>query len=252
MRKLFFTLLVLPFLATGTVQAQNAQEILKKMDDIMFSASDRQGEITITLESKSGRGKIQVAEMYQKGTDKKLYRYIEPENQAGITTLSLPDDVIWLYMPALGKPRRISLLAKSQAFNNTDFSYEDMATTPFSERFTPRLIETNASGHLLELTPLSDKSNYGKLLVTVNKEVGYPEKMDFYATDGELIKTADYNYVKSGKYWYPEIILMTDLKKEHSTKIELSKMKFDQGLDDSLFEVENMAPDQPETEDGDN
>ena len=249
MRIPFLFFLSFLFLITGFVQAQNAQQILKKMDDIMFAASDRQGEITLTLESKSGRGKIQVAEMYQKGADKKLYRYTQPENQAGIATLSLPDDEIWLYMPALGKPKKVSLLAKSQAFNNTDFSYEDMATTPFSDRFTPKLLESTNEGHLLELVPLSDKSNYGKLIVNVNKAVGYPEKMDFYAKDGELIKTADYKYVKSGKYWYPEMILMTDLKKEHSTKIELNNMKFDQGLDDSIFEVENMALDHSGDED---
>jgi hypothetical protein len=33
---------------------------------------------------------------------------------------------------------------------------------------------------------------------------------------------------------------MTDLKKEHSTKIIMTDIKFDQGLGDDVFTVENL------------
>ena len=95
--------------------------------------------------------------MFRKELDKKLYRYTKPESQAGIATLTLPNSVMWLYLPAFGKPKKISMLTKDSSFNNTDFSYEDMATTPYADRFTPELIETNSDVSIFETSTQSRK-----------------------------------------------------------------------------------------------
>ena len=144
-------------LLTGNFQlmSQDAAAILAKMDNIMFSPKDKQGKIIITLTGKNEKEKVREAIMMQKGTDKRLYRYTQPESQAGIATLSLPGDVMWMYMPALGKPKKISLLARSQSFTGTDFSYEDMATTPYAERYVPMLIRTETNAYVLQLSPMS-------------------------------------------------------------------------------------------------
>lgn len=220
--------------------AQDAQTILENMDKIMFSAKDRSGKVAIILTEKDGSEKIREAEMFQKGTDLKLYRYTKPESQAGIATLSLPDGVMWISMPAFEKPKRISMLSKSQSFTGTDFSYEDMATIPYSERFTSKLTSTGADDYLLELIPISGKSNYSKIILRVNKTNGYPIWMKFYNLQGRMFKEATYTFEKVGKYWNAKEIVMKDLEKNHSTTIKLSDIKFDQGLSDDIFKVENM------------
>ena len=95
----------------GTMHSfsQDGALILKKMDDVLSAPKDRTGTIEIVLISKSGKEKVREAEMMQKGRDKKIYRYTKPESQAGIATLSLPGGIMWLYMPALGKPKKISV-----------------------------------------------------------------------------------------------------------------------------------------------
>jgi len=225
--------------------AQDAASILDKMDNIMFSPKDKQGKIKIVLTNKSGKEKIREAIMKQKGTDKKLFRYTLPESQAGIATLSLPDDIMWLYMPAFGKPKKISLLAKSQAFTGTDFSYEDMVTKPYSERYVPELKSTGQNAFVMELTPISQKSNYSKIVVSVDKSSFYPLKMEYFNKGDKKIKEAVYSYRKSGIYWYAEEVTMTDLKKNHSTRILMTDVKFDQGLTDDEFAVENLVPIEP-------
>ncbi len=224
------------------VSAQDANTLLSDMDQIMFGPEDRQGTIKITLVSKSGKGKIREATMLQKGTDKKLFRYTKPESQEGIATLSLPGDIMWLYMPALGKPKKISILAKSQAFTGTDFSYEDMATTPYSSRYEPELVSTSDEGFELQLIPINEKSHYSKIVVLLEKEVHYPIRMDYYDRGGKKFKEATYTYRKTGKYWNAAVVVMTDLRKKHKTIIELTDVKFDQGLSDDLFTVENLKP----------
>lgn len=229
-------------LLSSGIMAQDAHDLLAKLDNIMFAPKDKQGTIEIILLDKSVEESVREAEMYQKGRDKKLYRYTKPEKQAGIATLSLPDGVMWLYMPAFGSPKKITLLAKSQAFTGTDFSYEDMATEPFAERFFPRLVESRPDEYVLELTPRDNKSNYSKIIVHQDKTNYFPIKMEYYDNSGKLFKESDYLYEKIGNYWNAKEVMMTNLKKEHSTKIRLYNVKFDQELSDDIFTVENLAP----------
>jgi outer membrane lipoprotein-sorting protein len=145
-------------------------------------------------------------------------------------------------MPAFGKPKKISMLTKDSAFNNTDFSYEDMATTPYADRFIPEIIETNADIFQLNLQPKAEKSNYSKIIVRINKTHGYAEFMEFYDPAGKKFKEATYSYEKVGQYWNASEVVMKDLEKNHSTRILISEVKFDQGLSDDIFTVEKLKP----------
>ncbi|MFC1732400.1 outer membrane lipoprotein-sorting protein [candidate division KSB1 bacterium] len=219
--------------------AQNADSLLKYMDNLMSAPLDIQATVKIILAGKSGSVKEREAMMKQKGKYKKLYRYTKPESQAGIATLSLPNNVMWLYLPAFGTPTKISILAKSQTFTGTDFSYEDMENRPYSERYKPVLLKTNNSQYYaLELTPKLQKTTYSRIVIYMSKSYYYPVKMEFYNKKGTHIKKATYKYKKQGKYWWAEELIMTDLIKQHYTKILLTNVKFDQGLTDDEFRVE--------------
>ena len=232
--------ILLLFIGAMNASSQDAKTILENMDKIIFSPKDKQGKVTIILTDKEGKDKIREAIMLQKGRDKKLYRYTKPESQAGVATLSLPGDVMWLYMPAFGKPKKISMLSKSQAFTGTDFSYEDMVTTPYSDRYTPELLKTEHDAYVLQLVPKSTKSVYSKIIVRINKTNSYPVTMEFYNEKGKKFKDADYRYEKIGKYWNASEVVMKDLDKKHSTKIQLKDVKFDQGLSEDLFTPEAL------------
>ncbi len=240
--KIASLLIFVVLFSAETSFSQDGASVLTKMDNVLSAPKDRAGTIEIILISKSGKEKTREAEMIQKGIDKKIYRYTKPESQAGIATLSLPDGIMWLYMPAFGKPKKISMLAKSQAFNGTDFSTEDMDTRPYMDRFTPRLTETNENGYVVEMTPKSDKSQYSKIVVTIEKTNYYPKTMIYYDKSGRKYKEASYIYKKSEGYWYAAEVTMKDLKKNHTTKIKLTNVKFDLGISDDEFTVEKLKP----------
>jgi outer membrane lipoprotein-sorting protein len=239
MKNLLLTLISVFWIMSSGAQ-DDANTILANMDKIMFSPKDKSGTLTMILIDKDGSEKVREAAMFQKGPDKKLYRYTKPESQAGIASLSLPGDIMWLYMPAFEKPKKISMLSRSQAFTGTDFSFEDMATTPYSDRFTPTLQNTGADDYVLQLIPKSDKSIYAKIILRVNKTNGYPIWMKYYNVQGRMFKEATYTYEKIGKYWNAAEVVMKDLEKNHITKIRLTNIKFDQGLSDDIFLVEKM------------
>ena len=239
MRNFLLPILLILWILPVTAQ-EDASTILAKMDKIMFSPKDKSGTLSMILVEKDGSEKVREAAMYQKGPDKKLYRYTKPESQAGIASLSLPGDVMWMYMPAFAQPKKISLLSRSQAFTGTDFSYEDMATTPYCDRFTPTIQSTGANDYVLDLIPKSGKSRYSKIILRVNKTHGYPIWMKFYNEQGRMFKEATYTYEKIGKYWNAAEVIMKDIEKNHSTIIRLTNIKFDQGLSDDIFTVEKM------------
>jgi len=229
------------FLILGfNANAQDANAILKKMDEVMYSPKDMTGETKIVLIDKNGNEKVREATMTQKGTDKRLFRFTAPASQAGIATLSLPNDVMYLYLPSFGKERRISSSVKSQKFAGTDFSYDDMEAKPYAEKYTPKLLKTESDGYVLELKPKSKKSQYSKIIVKINKTEYYPIYMEYYDKGNHKIKEATYKFEKIGKYWNAKELTMKDLKKNHTTKMIMSDVKYDQGLTDDDFTVRKL------------
>jgi outer membrane lipoprotein-sorting protein len=222
------------------VEAQDGNTILKKLDEVMYSPEDMMGKTKITLIDKSGSKKTREATTIQKGTDKRLFRFTAPSSQAGIATLSLPNDIMYLYMPAFGKERRISSSVKSQKFAGTDFAYEDMEAKLFVNKYTAKLLKTDVNTLVVELSPKSAKSSYSKIIAVIDKTNYYPISMDFYDKGNKKIKTAKYEFEKIGKYWNAKKITMTDLKKNHKTIMELSNVKFDSGLSDDEFTVRKL------------
>ncbi len=223
--------------------SQSAASLLQGMDELMSAPKDKEAAVKMILKDRSGKEKVREAIMKQKGQYHKLYSYTFPEKQVGTATLSLPDDIIWLYMPAFNKAVKVTLLSKSQAFTGTDFSYEDMSGTSYSERFTPRILPSSDDQiYQLELMPKSMKSRYSKIIVYLDKTHLYPLKMEYFDKDKAYFKFATYTYKKQGKYWYAEQVIMNNISKNHSTEIFLTQIKFDQGLDDAEFTVESLKP----------
>ncbi len=235
------TILFLLLLNYSPVTAQNADSLLKYMDNLMSAPKDKVATMQMTITEKEGKVKTREALLKQKGKDRKMYKYTKPESQAGVSTLSLPGDVMWLFMPAFDEPVKITFLSKSQAFTGTDFSYEDMDSRSYTEKYAPTLKpSTDPENYTLELVPRTKKSNYSKIIVTLNKANYYPIKMEYFDTKGTYFKLATYQYAKKGKYWYAKEVLMKDLKKGSSTKIVMAEINFDQGLKDDEFTVKKI------------
>ncbi|MFA5971792.1 MAG: outer membrane lipoprotein-sorting protein [Lentimicrobiaceae bacterium] len=236
------TAVLTAFIVAGSMFSANAQDavtILKKMDDLMFSSKDMTGKQKVILIDKAGKQETREGKMQQKGTDKRMMRFTAPASQAGIAVLSLTDDKMYLYLPAFGKERRIASSAKNQKFAGTDFSYDDMESKSYSDKYTPKLLKTETNVFVVEITPKST-SEYSKIIVNINKTNYYPESMDYYDKGGNKVKVAKYTFKKVGKYWNPSEIEMTDLKTNHKTKMQMSDVKYDTGLTDDDFTVRKL------------
>ena len=222
-----------------SANAQDALTILKNMDKVLYGPKDMTGTNTIVLIDKNGKQEVREATVKQKGTDRRIMRFTSPASQAGIAVLALPDDVMYMYLPAFGKERRISSSVKNQNFAGTDFSYDDMEPKPYAEKYTPELTGTEGDTYVLELIP-KGRSDYSRLVVYINKTHYYPERMEYYDRGNTRIKEATYVFKKVGEYWNPAEIEMKDLKKNHITKMRTSNVAYDTGLTDDDFTVRKL------------
>ncbi len=219
-----------------------AADILEKMDAVLFASEDQKSTIEMVLIDRNGNERTREAMVWQRGSDKRLFRFTAPAGEAGIAFLSLPDDVMYLYMPAFGRERRIASHVKNQSFAGTDFSYEDLESVKYSEKYKPELLEETDSHYILELTPLPGvRSDYSKVIAYVNKDHHYPEIMESYDRGEQKVKIAEYAFDRQDDYWYMKEVFMTNLNRDHRTRMTFKEVQFDTGIDDQTFTVRNLT-----------
>jgi len=222
--------------------AQDAQSIITKSDSVINAPKDQHQFSRMILIDKDGDEKVRKSEMYQKGDEMRLVRFLSPADQKGIGFLSLPDDVMYLYLPAFHKIRRIASHVKNENFAGTDFSYDDMSSFKYAEEYNAKLLETKDDVYVLELTPKPDiEKDYSKLIIEVRKNNYYPIKIDHYDKGGNLWKVLERRKIEGkGNYWISMEMEMKDLKKNHSTKMITDKIELDNGLSDKVFSKRNL------------
>lgn len=230
------------FLTISKMTAQpDANTILSKMDNVIFSIKDKTADVKmILINMKNGKENVKKAVIMQKGHTKKLFRYVYPKSDSGIATLTLPGDSIYLYLPLFKSVKKISSNSDGGAFNKSDFSLRDTPTKPYSELYTPQLKGTNDTAYILTLTPKAEKWPYSKLVAIIDKTHFYLDRLEYYDKKGNKLKEADYHYIKIEGHWVPDQVTMTNESKQHKTVTIMTNIKINQGLKDKLFTVKNL------------
>lgn len=214
-----------------------ALDILNKVDDVTNGARDQKYTMKIILIDRSGNEKSRELLMLQKGRDKRLARFLAPADQRGIAFLSLPGDVQYLYLPAFGKVRRIASHVKNTSFAGTDFTYEDMEAVRLAEKWDPRILRQEQDQTVLEMTPRQGKaSDYSKVILWVRNDNFYPVRVENYGKDGVLAKVLLREKLQNVQgYWTSMETTMEDVRKQHKTRMLVSDLAFDSGLEDAKF-----------------
>jgi outer membrane lipoprotein-sorting protein len=162
-------------------QGQTATEILKKTDEATYAPKDQKANIKIILTDKRGNKQEREAQYAQKGSEMRLFKFTSPASQRGIAFLSLPNDVMFLYLPAYEKERRIASHIKNQTFAGTDFSYDDMESKPLSDEYDAEILSESDDTWVLKLIPKEGiESDYSREEVVINKNNYYFSHVDYY------------------------------------------------------------------------
>jgi len=121
----------------------------------------------------------------KKGQDKIASVFLAPASEKGRATLRLGDNM-WLYIPNVGKPIRITSLQSvvGGVFNNADIMRLD-----YHVEYDVQTLEELGNEYLLDLQAKSGAVAYHRLQMWVDKSTVVPTKIECYAATGLLIKT---------------------------------------------------------------
>jgi len=220
-----------------------ADQILGKADDTANAPKDYQQTVKMVLTDKSNQSKDRSMEVWQQGSDKRMLKFLSPADQKGIGFLSLPQDVMYVYLPAFKKTRRIASHVKNTKFAGTDFTYEDLEAKRYTEKWNAKLIKTEADHNVLELALKPGcTSDYSKMVMNVVISNYYIDQIELYDKTGKLAKVLTRTGItQTGGYWTAKDTVMDDRKENHKTRMTIETQKFDQGLTDDKFTERNLS-----------
>jgi len=188
-----FTAILMALVLAVSVYASedDSAQLLKQIDKNLNPESYQSYRKLINIEP-DGKKKEYVLFTVKKGTDKIASLFISPASEKGRSTLRLGDNM-WLYIPNVGKPIRITSLQSvvGGVFNNADILQLDYAAEYDVEKK-----EENEGEYLLYLKAKTKSVAYHRLKLWADKANKLPVKIECLTEANMLIKTIYFKEVK--------------------------------------------------------
>jgi outer membrane lipoprotein-sorting protein len=237
MKKITLSLLTLVFF--GSLSAQNADQILEKVDANM-SSKNRIVESSMIIHGKRNSRTI-TSLSYSVGDKKSFTEYLSPARERGTKMLKL-EDKLWIYSPSTDRIIQISGHMLRQSLMGSDLSYEDMMddrklTEVYEAKIVGEEILDERNCYILELKAKVADVAYDSRKVWIDTEYFVPLKEDLFAKSGKLLKQTTLSEVKKiqGR-WFPTKMIYKDmLKQGDGTEFIITQMKFDQEIQEYIF-----------------
>ena len=221
-KKMLLICLLIVFLACPAF-ALDGRMILEQVDRNLNPESYETYRKLINIEP-DGRKKEFTLFSVKKGTDKVAAFFLAPASEKGRSTLRLGDNM-WLYIPNIGKPIRITSLQSvvGGVFNNADILQLD-----YTAEYDVEKVEEKGSEYFLYLKAKTKTVAYDRLKMWANKDKKLPTKIECLTEANMLIKTLYFKDIKDfgGGIVRPAVI-ETDspLYKDYKSVMILAKIK---------------------------
>lgn len=238
----------------ASAQTLSAEEIMRR-NYLASRVRDSQSHATITLINETGQQRIRrlfsVTRLKEDGmTQMRMARFLHPPDVKGTATLMIEhaegDDDMWMYVPAMGKVRRLVSKNKSDGYVGTDFTYGDIIGHKV-EDYSHRLVGSDTIDgvecFVVESVPVSAKvrrdSGYSKRVSWVCKDDFVSQRMEGYDLQGRLLKrltATDIRLVDPALgRWQPMRLQMNNLQTGHRTILSYEDFKANVGVPQAFF-----------------
>jgi len=243
-----FSVLAILLLGATLLNAQNAASIMSSAKNrIQSDTISSRSRMVIT--ARNGSTSERVIDQYSKdgpNGGRTVIVFQQPRNVAGTRFLTM-DTVSgntdqWIFLPELGKVRRIAATESGGSFMGTDFSYDDISAVDRDVALdTHTLLREEALNgrqcYVVESVPKDSSSfQYSKTVSYVDKERSLIYKVELYNRRGELIKLmemSDFRDVQ-GRLT-PMQTKVSTVGAGSSTTIFMEIMKYDDPIPEGVF-----------------
>lgn len=187
MNKAIFRILIVIFLISSTMFGQDANKLLKEVDDNLMPES-YESIRKLVNEEPDGSKKEFTFYTVKKGKDKIAMLYLSPASEKGRSTLRLGENM-WLYIPSANKPIRITSL---QSVVGGVFNNADIMQLEYSTEYDATYSKGTDTEYILDLKAKNKTVAYDKLKMWITKADKTLRKVEAYSASGMLIKTLEF------------------------------------------------------------
>ena len=247
-----FLVIVLLLLCCG-VWAQDASAANTALS-IMDSARNRIKKETMSTRSsmvitaRNGGTTERIIDQYSKDGPngaRAVIVFQRPPNVAGTRFLTMDNAAggsdQWIFLPSLGRVRRISASESSGSFMGTDFSYDDISSADREVSLDSHTIlrEETVNGnscYVIESIPKDSSYQYSKTITWINKSSFLMYKAEMYNRRGELVKMMEMSDFRDmqGRIT-PMQTTVSTVGAGTSTTVFMEIVKYDDPIPETVF-----------------
>ena len=250
-RTLFAAALCLSCLATGFVAgpvdaavmptsamaSADANKILIEIDRRANAFKDQQYTASMKIMKGGELSKTLTFDSKMQGLQKQIIHFTAPGDVAGMKILMQDAKTLYVYLPEFKKVRRVAAHAMAQGFLGGEFTYQDMTEVLLADFYDATLGGREGKKTTLKLTPKAgNESGWSRIEVVIDSTKGGVTQMRYYDGAGNHVRTQSReDWKKVGGELMPTKVSMANLKTGDTTVIELTDVRVNAGIEDSLF-----------------
>ena len=257
MKSLIFTLIAF-VLGSTFVYAQDAAAIIERSRNrIQSETVSTRFRMTIRGrgESVSERQMDQYSKKDNSGNNRSVIVFGEPATVRGTRFLTIENqsgpNEQWIFLPSLGRVRRIAAAEGSSSFVGTDFSYDDLASTDRrtnldNHSIIREEILNNRACYVIESIPIDTAYQYSRMIQWIDRENYVPHKVELYDRRGNLTKLLEIIDLREvqGRLT-PTVTRMTSLSAGTSTTLNVVNLIYDDPIPESVFTTNFLETGRP-------
>lgn len=214
----------------------------------LFDRHDRARERALTLWTLRGRGAPGASPAAPDG-DRLLIRFTYPNDITGTSFLvwehSASEDERFLFLPSLGRVRRIAGTETQESFVGSDFTYEDIGGREFDD-YTYAILEENAAWSVpgggprpawrLQSRHKGASAAFPRVVSLVLKDSFVVAQADIYNKRDEKQKVYTVRRLEQVKgIWTAMDAEMTNALEKSRTELTIDNVEYNVGLKESDF-----------------
>jgi hypothetical protein len=201
------------------------------------------------IKAKDGSETRRVMDQYSKddarGNKRSVIVFQDPASVKGTRFLTMEnsgkEDDRWIFLPSLGRVRRIAASEGSGSFMGTDFSYDDISSANRNADLDNHklLREENLNGrscYVIESVPKDSSYQYSRMIQWIDRETRVNYRVELYdkrSTHVKTLESMDFKDVQGRLTAH--LTRMSTLAAGTSTDLRSDIVKYDDPIPETVF-----------------